>query len=107
MVQYLQYLKKLSMIDLNCYQTAMFVYSTLHNLSPKCVSGMFITVASVHSHSTRKSNLLFTNSFVSNIRKHSVAITGPQIWNSIPTNITEHPSLSLFKKSYKNHLISK
>ena len=48
-----QYNKKPSVFNINKYQTAIFIYKSLHNLSPSCFQNLFRPLSNVHTHNTR------------------------------------------------------
>ena len=40
------------------------------------------------------------------ITEHSLRVRGPNIWNSIPQDIKNAPTISIFKSRYKKYLLS-
>ena len=100
-----KYFNKLSIFKLNNLQIAKFVYQALSVNAPICIKSFFKTSAAVHSHSTRQQNRLFSQFYKSNIRKFSIPVMGPAIWNSIPEEIQQAYSLPMFSIKYKRFLI--
>ena len=65
-----------------------------------------LPVSALHHHNTRSSanNNYTLPSARINLKKTSFAYRGPDIWNSIPTEIRS-TSHRCFKKLYKKHLL--
>ena len=40
------------------------------------------------------------------VTRNSLRVAGPNIWNSIPLEIRNLPTLPMFKNHYKKHLLS-
>jgi len=81
--------KKLSVYNINKYQTVIFIYKTLHNLSPTCFQNLFKLLSNVHSHNTRAEgkNNLFAQNAKHTLRKFALSVRAPTLWNSIPSSI--------------------
>ena len=60
-----------------------------------------------HDYSTRHRDNLSVPLHRLSKFQHSTAYLGPVIWNSIPPQIQEAPSLSSFRTRLKNHIVSK
>ena len=59
------------------------------------------------NYDTRSSSRNLANpSFRTEIRKNCVLCSGPRIWNSLPADIKDCPSLYSFKRSIKKYFIS-
>ena len=95
--------KKLSVYNINKHQTVIFVYKTLHNLSPTCFQNLFKLLSNVHSHNTRAEgkNNLFAQNAKHTLRKFALSVRAPTLWNSIPSFIRDADTLSLFSKNIK------
>lgn len=98
---------RLSVYDINKLQIAKFIYQALSKQSPSCFWTMFDPVVSVHSYNTRSdnNNNLFLKHAKTNIRKFSISVRGPTIWNAIPLPLREGNSISLFIKHLKLHIL--
>ena len=59
-----------------------------------------------HDHDTRNRSDLLPNQARLTVCKHSLSVTGPNIWNSIPIEIRDAPSRPSFKARYKKYLLS-
>ena len=86
----------------------MLVHRYYYNVRdlPDGIAALFAKVSSIHLHRTRAiDNLsLFINFGRLNVRKNSVKIYAPTVWNEIPTHIKQIVSTTLFKKVYKKCL---
>ena len=93
--------KLLSVTDLNTLLTLKFIFSWFFNLLPHSFDSIFTLTDSMHQHATRNSdcNNLFINPCHTNLRKFSLKIRGPQLWNKLPNNIKLLNSEYLFSKS--------
>src|SRR6266516_3853669 len=71
-----------------------------------CVLALFEKYADIHGYQTRSlDNLcLFTNLSRLSIRKSSLKISAPSIWNKIPPSIRHLNYFCLFKKNIKSYL---
>ena len=59
-----------------------------------------------HRYPTRSFNDLVPSHARLTVTQNSINVCGPNIWNSIPQEIRDLPTLSIFKNNYKNYLIS-
>lgn len=73
----------------------------------------------MYTNNTEMSNLLPSHQYITRHRdnlslplhrlskyKHSTTYLGPAIWNSIPSQIQDAPSLNSFKNKLKKHILS-
>lgn len=92
--------------DIYALQCAFFMYKAKNNLlPPSCLH--FITLNNKqHPYFLRRVRDFTELHFKTNVRKRSIAISGPFIWNSIPLTIRESVSFTTFKKLYLHFLIS-
>lgn len=91
---------------LNDLQVACFMYRSVHNMLPQYFCNMFVANAEIHSHNTRKKADLHYFSHRLNLRKHTIRIHGPTIWNTLPLDMRNAPSLHVFKRKLKDMLFS-
>ena len=78
-------------------------------LLPPCFSEYFEFTSSVHSCSTRQScNRSFYVTLVNTTQYglRYLKFTGPRLWNSLPTSITNSNSLRIFRKTLKNSILN-
>jgi hypothetical protein len=99
-------LKLLKCNDIHNFFLAIFVYKQQHNLLPKIFSKYFVKNSSIHNRETRGSNNLFVPRFRLKSSKKSIKYAGVVTWNPIPNDIKEVTSLKLFKRKYKDSLLS-
>lgn len=102
---------------------AKFVYQTLSKESPEVFSEWFQYSHLIHSHATTSAvNIISENYFDVGIaestrtlftkRPHLVnygakmiQVSGPVLWNSIPNNVQDSPSVENFKEKLKKHFL--
>ena len=69
-----------------------------HYLSPTCLSSIFRTTSSVHSHNLRNSKYnLFVPRPSTEAGKRSFQYRGSVLWYSLPSSAKTQPTLSSFK----------
>ena len=86
-----------------------FVYQWSHGLLPPCFSKYFNFTSSVHSYATRQScnrNLYVASVNNTQYGLRSLKFTGPRLWNSLPTSITNSNSLRIFRKTLKDSMLN-
>ena len=59
-----------------------------------------------HHYATRSYRNLVPFDARLTITENSLRVSGPNVWNSIPQEIRDVPTLSIFKNRYKKHLLS-
>ena len=91
--------------QIKLYQSGEFMYRFDHGLLPPVFKGLFNLGSQIHSHSTRNSSNYISIFARTNSRLFSIRATGPSIWNKIPLEVRQSPSLSLFKKKLRSHLV--
>ena len=110
--------------DLFKASIAKFVYSTLAQENPTVFWDWFTYSHLIHNHATSSSTnvvrthyfdvgtaeqtkFLFTKrSHLVNYGGKMIQVFGPVLWNSLPREIHDSPSLHTFKNRIKNHFIS-
>ena len=102
--------QRLPFVHLHNFQVALTVFKYLHNelALPKCISSLFKKIPDIHLHHTRSVDgmSLHTHFGRLNVRKNSLKICAPLVWNKIPPRIRQILNLSTFKKHYKTFLLS-
>ena len=96
------------MMSLNHRYSLLFI-SGRPDCYPPCFSEYFKFTSSVHSYSTRQScnrNLYVTSVNTTEYGLRSLKFTGPRLWNSLPTSITNSNSLRIFRKTHKNSILT-
>ena len=99
--------KKLTIYDLLKLQILKFIYQSVHKLLPKTSVNIFQESTNIHDHNTRRNKKLFTKLARLNIRKNSIAVQGPILWNAIPENLQNALSLKQFVSMYKSSVYLK
>ena len=59
-----------------------------------------------HQYETRTVQNLVPYDARLTITENSLTVRGPNTWNSIPQDIRDLPTISIFKSRYKKHLLS-
>ena len=82
------------------------MYKILNDLAPQNLND-FKYVSDVQSRVTRSysSNMFYLPSHRTTIFRRSFTYHGPKVWNILPDNIRNSPSLFSFKKSAKNYFL--
>ena len=95
----------LSIFNFNKLQTCCFMYKISNCLLPTVFQNLFTLNSNVHDHKPRHYSKLHVISHRTNSRAYSIQIYGVRLWNMLSKDITEVPSLSIFKSKCKKHLI--
>mgnify|MGYP000542503182 CR=1 FL=1 len=88
----------LKISDIYVYQVAIYMFK-------RKLSGDIVTAS--HNYSTRYSNLALPTFHRLSISQRSLSFSGPSVWNNIPYSIQSVESVSIFKRTFKKHLLSK
>ncbi len=76
-------------------------------LAPQYLCGMFIANNSNDSYNTRNATQLRATITRTAYYYRSFTVSGLNLWNSLPNYIKECTSLSSFKQSLYNHMVTK
>lgn len=96
----------LTITDLYKLQLAIFMYRYHKGTLPKIFDHYFSLNASLHDHNTRIKFNLHPTLCRTNVRRFTVRLAGPKIWNAIDIGLRNIGSLNAFKNEYKRYLIS-
>jgi len=88
-------------------QVGEFMYRYDRDLLPPVFKGLFSLNSEVHSHLTRNSSSYRCIYARTNTRLFSIKLSGVLIWEKIPPEIRQSPSLSIFKRKLRTHLVTK
>ena len=66
---------------------------------------MFPINSNYHSYDTRQKNQIHIDPYRLNIRRYTVNIFGPKLFNLLPKELIETKNYFVFKKEYKNLLL--
>ena len=97
--------KTLKFPDIVSFFTGTFMYKAFHHSLPPNLQNYF--TRNSNERRTRQSEFNFYQKYVSTRKKQlSISISGVLLWNSLNTVIKKTKSLRLFKKEYKQKLLS-
>ena len=84
------------------YQKAILMYKISNNLAPQYLQDLFTHTTDIHQRALRSTsnNLLYVPKPKMELYRNSLSYSGSKIWNSIPENIKQSDSVTLFKKRY-------
>ena len=117
-------LRILKLSDVFILNISKFIFLTLLGQSPAIFTSWFTLSNSIHTHATTSSTIinrdhhfdtgtvtstktLFTKgSKLAKYGARMIRVSGPVIWNRLPTEIQDSPSLPTFKIRLKKHLLS-
>ena len=90
------------------YFLGILVYKCLNNLAPDSLSSSLKYVSDSQPYSTRTAinKCLRTPKPDLSIMKHSFQYSGPFLWNTLPTNVTQSTTLTSFKRSLKQYVMT-
>ena len=77
------------------------MYSATHGLLPFYLINMFQVNSCIHTHNTRQKDKIHKIGHKLNLRKFTVTIAGPLLWNALPTYLLL-PNKKFFRDRYKN-----
>ena len=87
----------LKLADITKLSIATYMYNNKSNL---------INLLPTHAHLTRHRDQLSLPQHRLCKFQHSTCYLGPKIWNSLPFEIKEVPSLSMFKTKLRNYILA-
>jgi len=97
----------LSIYDICLTQILIFVYKSINNLLPNHFTQYFTRTRDVHPHKTRGNENNLHHQYSQKLcRARSVVCSGPKLWNTLPELIQFAPSLKIFKRCLKQHILS-
>ena len=81
------------------------MYKYHKNLHPPIYDQLFTTGKNIHPYETRNARKYRRLSCRTNHKLFSILFQGPKVWNSLPNDIREKPSLTSFKTNLKTILL--
>ena len=100
---------RLPFVNIHNFQIAQLVYHYFYNdqVLPKCIIALFDKISEIHQHATRSldNRCLHTHFARLNIRKNSIKICAPVLWNKISINLRQIKFIEHFKTQYRLHLL--
>ena len=105
-----EYLKILDIVKIFMLETGKYHFKLVNQLLPTQIGNYFDTSASqvaIHTYNLRSQNSNRPPRFISKSKtgEKSIQFKGAQIWNAMPLEIKNSESFSIFKTSYKKHLL--
>ena len=85
------------------------MFKALNHLMPEQISKRFLPLTLQHSHQTRsltKGNLYIPSSQLL-VQQRTLNYFGSKLWNNIPVEVRNAPSLSTFKEQLKKFLFDR
>lgn len=104
----LRYFNIPNVIQRRDYFNGLQVFKCLHDLSPNYMSDMLHSTKDFNMYSTRNSttNMLYVPRPRVEIFKESFQYNGPLNYNTIPNDVKESQTLTMFKSQLKCHIMS-
>ena len=97
-------LKILDVFSIYSLQVSSFMYLYHNDALPISLAQIFQTGNQIHQYSTRYSDIYRPHTCRTNFKKFSILFQGPRIWNSLPNNIINAPTLNIFRRVIKAFL---
>ena len=97
-------LKILNVYDINKLQTACFMYSYFKKLLPPLFDGYFKYNRDVNVYKTRNSHKIYTPFCKYKFSRSIISYQGAIVWNDLPDELEQCPTLGNFKRKYKGLL---
>ena len=86
------------------FKVLLFVYKSINKLAPPYLSNLFqISKSNYNLRSQTKITLIVPRTNTS-IGDRSLSVSGPRLWNSLPSFIQSAPSVQNFKNKLQTHL---
>ena len=103
------YINKMKWLKVNnkiVYDVCVFIYKILENYIPQRIL-VLESINQIRSLQTRQSRNLMVPRRRTAVADRAVSVRGPKLWNSLPMNIRECESFSVFKSKLKSYLFLK
>ena len=97
----------LKLSDIYNVQVLLFMYKCRYNLLPTSRLNLVSLVDADTRYRFRKPNDFTLIGFKTEWRRKSIAVAGPRLWNTIPIEIKELYSLSMFKHAITSMFIER
>ena len=93
-------LQLLKLEDIHCLYISSFVYECHNKLAPIHFRGYFTQMSEFHSYNARGDFYLVRKNILQ-YGLRSICLNGAKIWNTIPSDIRNSPSIRNFKNKLK------
>ena len=98
-------LKLLKLSDIYILNIMLFMFKFRHSLLPQVFDDMFVLNRDVHNYFTRQFDMYHYLTWRLQMRKKSIRIQGPIIWNQLVLHFDYNCSIVTFKFHVKNYLL--
>ena len=89
------------------FKVLLFVYKARNNLAPPYLSSLLSSSTSGRSlRSSTRNELIIPRSHKCSMGDRAFSIYGPKLWKTLPEDIKDSPSLSIFKTKLKTFIFS-
>ena len=88
------------------YHTALLIYKSLNNLTPKYIKDI-ISFSKKSSYNLKYATRhdITSSRYKTSFKKNALSYASMEVWNKIPTFIREAKTIHTFKKQFKNYLL--
>ena len=83
----------------------LFMFKLKHTLLPVIFNPMFVLNRDIHTHFTRQAGDYHTPAWHLQIRRRSICVQGPLIWNKLIEHFDINVMVPTFKFKVKRYLI--
>ena len=89
------------------YHTCLMVYKGINGPAPEYISSMLTYVSEKHERHTRSTalDLLHIPRTHTSCFDRAFSVQGPKLWNSLPADIRNSPTVNRFKSALKRYLL--
>ena len=89
------------------YHTCLMVYKGIKRSAPEYISSMLTYVSEKHERDTRSTalDLLHIPRSHTSFFDRAFSVQGPKLWNSLPADIRNSPTINRFKSALKRYLL--
>lgn len=95
----------LKLSDLYNCDILKFMYDVTNKSLPKPITNTYTYNTDIHNYNTRQNRQVHVNTRRITKANYSILHTGPKLWSTIPTDITNIQSKKLFKLKIKQYYI--
>ena len=90
------------------FKLLLTCYKIINNLAPSYLSDLLVPLESPHNlRSISMGNFKVPRSRTTTYGDRAFAIAAPQLWNDLPLEIRNSPTVATFKTNLKTHLFKK
>ena len=86
------------------FDICIFIYKALNHLLPDWLF-YFPLVSQVQGRPSRQSNKLAIKRTTTDLGAKAITVRGPRLWNRIPPEIINSPSIQVFKEKLRKYYL--